>query len=621
MGAILTKVLRKYDLKLVAGCSLALVLLGSQQHRIQAALGLLRSRLEQNAAYTRLQGFLAKTPGPAEVVEWSKLTIVVLLFPVALSMLHSSRVIGGDLDDRSIQAAKTECQKRFKELEEMTRLGWQENESLLTGLLEKKNAGFQISPNPTLRHSTMPARTPLESRMPCARIKVQVAKANSAQPNDIRTCHGLLVASAALCYELGYVHLETQRWHLGATQQQHDEPKIEKYRSGKELQQCVEKTAVHVEKLLRDFVAPDAAAARALALAEEMVQTHEHEAFVLLRTLHRQKLGKSMKVLKYCTPSMATFIALETVMVTTSSALRVYKWKYTQGILTAVMTMATQATGGKGGGVTSPDFNTCLRGILAMETVDTMLLMLSNKFKELGSSQLAFQIRMELFRAVLAQDVETFDSGPNENYYIRMFMHSERYLLMLIGIPMGLLTTLVTLVSTAGVLCSTSPQLFVKMGGAMWAFKIVKSFGAAVLNELRLKLTHQIHDPSYMWYAGIYKPWVRTLRSLSRERAEISLYEQNQMMQQRTSVAHNLVAALEMPFNYVVNQGWEMFKLVVIGQHVMSGFLPSCLSFVSFLRVLLSLRPFPFFIPSLPPPPFLHQGKSRRVSSIRSVSS
>jgi hypothetical protein len=310
MGAVLTKILRQYDLKLLAGSSLAIVIVGSQQHRLLATARLFQLFLERFPIYVRLQSVLARLPpSPVEVAKWDIAVLSALAVPVACSILYSA--MPGKLDDNLLKAQESETSKRFKELQEILQFSFVENDTLLTGLLkfQPEQRTFGIPSEPSKSGCKMPADKPLEDRLACSRIISQVHQADECRPSDPLVSHGLIVAAAALVYELEYVRRETLRWHaeFGALPVQDEKnnandskraPKMEKYRSGQELQELVEGTAEQVSGMIRDHRPSGPRESRALALAAEMVTQYESKAYALHRQLQRQKLWKSMKVRK-----------------------------------------------------------------------------------------------------------------------------------------------------------------------------------------------------------------------------------------------------------------------------------------------------------------------------------
>jgi hypothetical protein len=259
MGAVLTKILRQYDLKLLAASSAAIVIVGSQQHRLLATARLFQQFLERFPVYARLKSVLARLPPtPAEVAKWDIAVLSALAVPVACSILYSA--MPEKLDDNSLKAQASETAKRFKELQEILQFSFVENGTLLTGLLEFQpdEQTFLVPSEPRKSGFKMPADKPLEDRLACSRIISQVHQADECRASDPLVSHGLIVAAAALVYELEYVRRETLRWHaeFGALPDQDENnapkraPKMEKYRSGQELQTLVEGTAEQVSCMI-----------------------------------------------------------------------------------------------------------------------------------------------------------------------------------------------------------------------------------------------------------------------------------------------------------------------------------------------------------------------------------
>jgi hypothetical protein len=309
------------------------------------------------------------------------------------------------LDAQLRKAQASETNKRFRELREIAQLSFAENKTLLTGLLEfdSKRSAFSVPTKPSKTGCIMPANKPLEDRLRCSRIASQVHKADECKPNDQLVAHTLLVASAALVYELDYVRRETLRWHPGLGSLAADEkgaPKIEKYRSGKELEELVQETAEWVSGMVRDHRASGVAEKCALALSAEMVSEYESIAYSLTQQLQRQKLCKSMKVMNYCTPTVGTFIATGFVIESMLSAVRVFKWQYREIIINAVSAAALQPGSSA---LATTQFSLGVRSLIASELLCSLLELLSKKCHELGGSQLASAIKIELFRAVLQQ--------------------------------------------------------------------------------------------------------------------------------------------------------------------------------------------------------------------------
>jgi hypothetical protein len=225
MGAVLTKVLRKYDLKLLAGSSAAVFLVASQQQRLFATCQVLQRLLEKYPLYCILKRFavkMMKPPTALDVAKWDKFVLGALLVPVACSIAHSA--MPRQQDDSLLKAQESETSKRFRELQEITQLSFAENKALLDGLLEfdPKESTFSVPLEPSKRNCKMPADKPLEDRLRCTRVATLVHKADECKPNDRLVSHALIVSSAALVYELDYVRRETIRWYpaLGALEKE-----------------------------------------------------------------------------------------------------------------------------------------------------------------------------------------------------------------------------------------------------------------------------------------------------------------------------------------------------------------------------------------------------------------
>jgi ABC-type multidrug transport system fused ATPase/permease subunit len=215
-----------------------------------------------------------------------------------------------------------------------------------------------------------------------------------------------------------------------------------------------------------------------------------------------------------------------------------------------------------------------VRSLVASEILSALLQLISKKFKELGVTRLATNIKISLFRSVLAQDVETFDSGPDQYHYIQIFMKTHYTIKSLIAIPTRVLSSVVTVATSAAMLYSASPRLLMMMGGALVARDTISEFLGLLFRELNRKLAHRIADPDYLWYAPLLKEWVRTMRSLSRERTELARYEQEQAAEQKEQAAHALCGSIHLPFATALHEGYNILGFVLIGQFVMKEGLP-----------------------------------------------
>jgi ABC-type multidrug transport system fused ATPase/permease subunit len=149
--------------------------------------------------------------------------------------------------------------------------------------------------------------------------------------------------------------------------------------------------------------------------------------------------------------------------------------------------------------VRSNQFALGVRSLIASEILSALLQLISKKFKELGVTRLATNIKISLFRSVLAQDIETFDSGPDQYHYIRLFMQTHRTVGALIDIPTRVLSSVVTVATSAAMLYSASPRLLLIMGGALFARDTISEFLQLLFHELNRKLAHRIADPDYLW--------------------------------------------------------------------------------------------------------------------------
>jgi hypothetical protein len=358
MGAVLTKVLRHYDLKLFSGSFLAFVIVASQRQRLLTGALSAQTTIEKQIPFVlslrvALQRIAASwPPKPSEIARWDTVTCLALAVPVVAMLYHSATPSLPDEAEKEF--IKRESAKRIGDLRQLALLSFKENEEILSGLLELRdqdtdNEEFCVSKHPQWNKQwelacrveeeqgcdKPPDCRPLEDRLRCTTIVSQTHMADECMPNDPSISHALLVAAAALCYELRYVHRETLRWYPELwTSQGADESglgkedgqvaKMEKYRTGSELKSLVEGTAEGLADMMRDH-SPSSSAAfgqtgpscpssaedegssatvrkAALAQALEMVRHHEAVAFRLFRVLEQRKLWKGLRLLNSCTP-------------------------------------------------------------------------------------------------------------------------------------------------------------------------------------------------------------------------------------------------------------------------------------------------------------------------------
>jgi ABC-type multidrug transport system fused ATPase/permease subunit len=168
--------------------------------------------------------------------------------------------------------------------------------------------------------------------------------------------------------------------------------------------------------------------------------------------------------------------------------------------------------------------------------------------------------------------LETFDADEAIwGYGYTLFDEIPKTCRALVEIPHALLGSLASAVSVGAMLYGKSPSLTMTMLGAFVVKNVVIDFLISFFKELRRAFTRRIEDPNYIWYAALEKENVRTMRSCSREKKEIELYELTLRGQRRSQSQGKLLSSVTRPVYRILHQSVEMLGLWYAGNLVLGG--------------------------------------------------
>jgi len=209
--------------------------------------------------------------------------------------------------------------------------------------------------------------------------------------------------------------------------------------------------------------------------------------------------------------------------------------------MSRVMTLAYERASKEGSGAKGDHIKSTIRILFQLELLGQLAEFVSEKMKSLGRRQFILQLKTDLFRRLITQDIAYFEK--HDLYEVRRAISDAEYVcLSLFDFPIDTVQNLSSMLASCYMLWLKNRK-FAALLAIMLPAKVVVT---EILTYLQYRIeemttTAQLTNFRDVWSAIVNPNGLKTLRSFSREPLEVAMFSQGLKVKDRSGDRSNMV--------------------------------------------------------------------------------